>query len=232
MSVKEKIIKHISSRLNDLLPGTKTVDAYVNTINKMTDKELEAFIVALENGVSDNPDPRKPMALISLIAPNLVKGPQLDVDRNLKLAEKMGYNFFEQLWLTDPTTGLTTLTNKKYLCMHLPVRRQAQTLDHKISVAADDTKVDDLTGQVTGESKGSGISYPEIQMLEAQGLPNTINELIRARGGDEEAWRIMKRQIIESGEFNNEVLDNVDTRAKVNKTLHHILSGMHIRNNV
>ena len=42
----------------------------------------------------------------------------------------------------------------------------------------------------------------------------------------------MKRQIIESGEFNNEVLDNVDTRAKVNQTLHHILSGMHIRNNV
>lgn len=48
MSVKEKIIKHISSRLNDLLPGTKTVDAYTNAINKMSDKELEAFIVALE----------------------------------------------------------------------------------------------------------------------------------------------------------------------------------------
>lgn len=231
-NIKQKIIHHIKDRLNDLLPGTKTIDAYEQAINKMSDKELEEFIQALENGVQDFPDPSKPATTISLIVPNLVEGPQLEVERNLKLADKMGYDFFEQLWLTDPVTGQTYLTNKRYLCIHLPIRRQAQTLDHKISVAADDSKVDDLTGQVTGESKGSGVSYPEIQMLDGQGLTNTINELIRARGGDEEAWRIMKRQIIDSGEFNNEVLDKIDTRAKVNESFRHILSGMHIKNNV
>ena len=186
----------------------------------------------MENGVQDYPDVTKPATTITLIVPNLDKQHRLNITRNLKLAEKMGHDFFEQVWLTNPTTGQTTLSNRRYLCMDLPVRRQAQTLDTKISVADDDTQVDDFTGQVTGDSKGSSISYPEVQMLDAQGLQNTLNELLRVRGGDNEAWRLMKNNLIKYGSFSQEELATLDSRAKVNDAFARILEGMHIRNNL
>lgn len=144
----------------------------------------------------------------------------------------MGHNFFEQVWLTNPTTGKTILTNRPYLSVLLPIRRQSQTLDAKMGMPDNDQQVDDLTGQVTGNSKESSISYPEIQMLDAQGLEKTILELVKPRGGDEEAWRLMKRELIERGEFSQEMLDQLDSRAKVNDAFSHILNGMHIRNNL
>lgn len=232
LAIKKKIIAHISDRLNDMVPGTPTVQAYEKFIMGLSDKQFEEWILALENGVLDFPEPNKPVAGINIIVPNGSGHGQLDVGRNLKLAKKMGHEFFEQIWLTNPTTGRTTLSNRRYLCMHLPIRRQAQTLDHKISVSNGDSQVDDLTGQVTGDAKGAAISYPEVQMLESQGLVHTINELTKTRGGDEEAWRMMKRNLIDTGNFSTEILDRMDTRAKVNKAFYNILSGMHIKNNV
>lgn len=190
------------------------------------------FIQALENGVQDYPDLNKPSTLITLIVPNLDKTNRLNITRNLALAKKMGHSFFEQVWLTNPTTGKTILTNRPYLSVLLPIRRQSQTLDAKMGMPDNDQQVDDLTGQVTGNSKESSISYPEIQMLDAQGLEKTILELVKPRGGDEEAWRLMKHELIERGEFSQEMLDQLDSRAKVNEAFSHILNGMHIRNNL
>ena len=116
--------------------------------------------------------------------------------------------------------------------MDLHIRRQAQTLDTKISVASDDNQIDELTDQVTGDSKGSSISYPEVQMLDAQGLHHTLNELLAVRGGNLEAWRMMKNGLIKYGSFSQEELKHLDSRAKVNETFAKILEGMHIRNNV
>lgn len=230
--VKKKIVNHLKSRLNDMIPGTPMVGVWEETIMGMSDKELDQFIQALENGVQDMPDPNKPSTLITLIVPNLDKNNRLSVERNLALAKKMGYDFFEQLWLTNSVTGKVSLTNRKYLSLLLPIRRQAQTLDAKMGMPDNDQKVDDLTGQVTGDSKESSISYPEIQMLDAQGLEKTILELVRPRGGDEDAWRLMKSELINTGEFSQAMLDTLDSRAKVNKSFSHILNGMHIRNNV
>lgn len=230
--VKKKIVNHLKSRLNDMIPGTPMVGVWEETIMGMSDKELDQFIQALENGVQDIPDPNKPSTLITLIVPNLDKNNRLSVERNLALAKKMGYDFFEQLWLTNSVTGKVSLTNRKYLSLLLPIRRQAQTLDAKMGMPDNDQKVDDLTGQVTGDSKESSISYPEIQMLDAQGLEKTILELVRPRGGDEDAWRLMKSELINTGEFSQAMLDTLDSRAKVNKAFSHILNGMHIRNNV
>lgn len=232
MSIRQKIIDHLKDRLNDMIPNTPMIGLYEKTINAMTDEQLEAWIQALENGSQDFPDLSKPSDTISLIVPNLDKNNRLNITRNLALAEKMGHEFFEQVWLTNEATGQVTLTNRKYLCMDIPIRRQAQTLDLKISVADDDNVIDDLTGQVTGDSKGSSISYPEVQMLDAQGLSATLNELLRARGGDTEAWRLMKSNIIKYGQFSQEELDTLDSRAKVNETFSKILKAMHIRNNL
>lgn len=230
--VKQKIIELIKKRLNAIIPNTPIAQAYEDTINAMTDEELEYWILALENGVQDFPDLDKPSDTICIVVPNLDKNNRLNIQRNLKLAEELGYNLFERCWLTHPITGQTTLTNRRYLSLLLPIRRQAQTLDHKISIAQSDNRIDDLTGQVTGESKGSSISYPEIQMLVAKGLEQTTYELLKARGGDEDAWRLMKARLINTGEFSVAELDQLDSRAKVNNAFKHILEGMHIQNNV
>lgn len=230
--VKKKIITLLKDRLNDIIPGTPIADVYEKTINDMTDTELEHWIVAMENGVQDFPDVNQPSTTITIVVPNLDKNNRLNINRNLALAEKMGYDFFEQCWLTNPTTGKTTLTNRRYLSLLLPIRRQAQTLDHKISVALNDKKVDDLTGQVTGESKGSSISYPEIQMLDAQGLTQVSYELMKARGGDEDAWRLMKNRLLTTGEASLAEIEQLDSQAKVNVAFKHFLAGMHIRSNL
>lgn len=230
--VKKQIIEKIRDRLNDIIPGTECVALYEETIMKMSATDLEHWIEALRNGVKDFPDVNKPAATISLIVPNLSKENRLNVNRNLALAKKMGHNFFERIWLTNPVTGQVTLTNKRYLSILLPIRRQAQTLDHKMSLPEGDNRVDDLTGQVTGASKGSSISFPEVQMLDARGLTQTIYELMKARGGDEEAWRLMKHRLTTTGAFNQDELGSLNSVAKVNKAFSTILHGMHIRNNL
>lgn len=232
MSVREKICKLLEEKLNAIIPGTEMVEIYRKHIMAMTDERLEAWIQALENGIQDYPDMDKPAELVSMIVPNFDKKNIISVDRNLKLAEKWGHPFFERCWLTNPTTKKTTLTNRRYLTLLLPVRRQSQTLDAKISLPSDNKHVDDMTNQVTGESKGSSISYPELQMLDAQGMEKVIYEFMKIRGGDEEALRIATRDLIESGEFSQAVLDDVNSTAKVNLTLQRLLTGMHVKNNV
>lgn len=229
---KKKIIAHIASRLNDIIPNTPIIKAYEKAIMAMTDEQLENWIVALENGILDFPDQSKPSATINIVAPNLDRKNQLNIERNLALAKKMGHSFFERIWLTNPVTKQVSLTNRRYMVLDMPIRRQAQTLDTKISLPESDTKVDDMTGQVTGDSKGASISYPEVQMLAAQGLENTLYELLKARGGDENSWALMKRHLIESGSFDTNVLDQLESKAKVNTTFSHILTGMHIKNNL
>lgn len=232
MDIRKKIIAKIKDRLNDIIPNTPCIGLYEKVITEMTDEELENWVQALENGVQDFPDMNQPATTISLIVPNMDKQNRLNIGRNLKLAEKMGHSFFEQCWLTNPVTGQCALTNRRYLVMDLPVRRQAQTLDAKISVADNDHQVDDLTGQVTGDSKGSSISYPEIQMLDAKGLENTILELLKPRGGDEQAWRLMKQRMINQGSCSLEEIEQLDSRAKVNQAFGNFLHGMHIRHNL
>lgn len=229
--VKEAIIALLEKRLNAMVPGTKTVDAYRETIMGMSESQLENWILALENGVQDFPDMSKPSATVTLVVPNM--GDQImDIERNKKLAEEMGVNFFERCWITDPVTGQCYLTNRKYITLLLPVRRQAQTLAHKIAVTTSDTNIDDLTGQVTGDSKESSISYPEIQMLAAQGLTSTLEELVKVRGGDQTAWSYMKQGLTTTGEFNAATLDNINSRAKVNDALKWYLQGAHIKSNL
>lgn len=232
MNIREKIINHLADRLNDIVPGSEMIRVYKDRIMSMTDAQLEAWIQALENGVQDYPDMSKPATFVTLIVPNLDKKNDLNIERNLKLAKKMGHEFFQQCWLTNPVTGQTSLTNRRYLTMLLPIRRQAQTLDAKISLASDTKQVDDLTGQVTGDSKASSISYPELQMLDAQGLKYTLFELIKIRGGDEEALRITTKSLQETGIFSQTELDELDTTAKVNRALSVLLKGMHLNNNL
>jgi hypothetical protein len=102
----------------------------------------------------------------------------------------------------------------------------------KFSAAKDDTAIDDLTGQVMGDSRSTGISQPEITVLRNLGLTIMANELYNVKGGDQQALRAYKNDILTTGKTNtNSSLERGDI-AKVLKTAYHWLRARGIDNNM
>ncbi len=126
------------------------------------------------------------------------------------------------MWYTSP---------HRYLILRLPIRRAKQFLDHKLSVADSDKKLDSLTGQVSKPDKASTISYVEAQLLYARGLEHTLNEFVKVRGGDIHALSNFKQQLEEGGSAK---LSSLDPNSLPRSTLimNRILKCMYIDNNI
>lgn len=184
----------------------------------MTDKEFEAFIERLEKGEE----------VIHVVSPNLAKD-RVSVENNLNVAEELGHQFFQRLWLTDPNTGELYRTNDTYLVVDLPLRRQAQTLAKKISIREDESRVDELTGQASARG-GSKLSFPQIQSLYARGADKAIEELIKYRGGDEKALRAMRQSIVKSGGASMTALAPLTGKTRSTEMFGVILKAMHLDN--
>lgn len=204
--------------VDKILPGGKNGEYYRKRLDALSNKAFDDYMQKLQSGEE----------IVSLVAPNL-NDIKLSLANNLKVAKQLNHNFFERLWLTDPSTGVRYLTPVKYLVGDLPIRRQQQLLDKKISIPADNNHVDDLSGQPTGPSKGAKISFPELQVLYAQGLDRSIEELIKFRGGDTKAFQAMNRQILETGGANQDSIKRVKTTVKSTETLNVILKAMHFK---
>lgn len=207
--------------IDKLLPGSPNADLYKERLGKLSDEEFDAYMAHLETGEE----------VLSLIAPNL-SDQKLTIENNLKVAEELGHNFFERLWLTDPKTGTQYLTPVRYLIVDLPLRRQQQLLVKKISIPEDNLHVDELTGQPSGPSQGSKLSFPEIQVLYAQGMDRAIEELIKFRGGDVKAFQAMNRSIIDTGGASMDAIKKTPTKVKSTETLSTLLTSMHLKNNL
>lgn len=211
----EEIVKYVDK----ILPGGGNGETYRRQLDALTNAQFEAYMRKLQSGEE----------VLSITIPNFSKT-KLTTKRNLAVAKELGHNFFERLWLTDPHTDTTYLTPIPYLVVDLPLRRQAQSLNKKMSVPQNNDQVDELTGQRTGP-KGSKLSFPELQALYAQGLDRTIEELIKFRGGDEEAYRYMNREMIEKGSVSLDALQS-QTKVKSTTTLSTLLKCMHLDNNL
>lgn len=221
MAKRKEATAALLSLIEELLPGSQNTALYKERLTAMNDDEFGQLMEDLESGKE----------ILPLIVPNGSK-PRLSIERNFALAEKLGHNFFEHLWLTDPATGTTYKTPHRYLIVDLPLRRQAQTLQKKISIPENNQTVDQLTDQPTGPSKGARISFPELQILYAQGLGDSLTELIKYRGGDTKGYNLMNRSIIKEGGVSLKTLSNYNTTVKSTRTLHNYLLGMHLSNNL
>ncbi len=204
----------------DLDPSGKNTAVYEDAFKRMNDAQFDNWMQAIE----------KNQDYVSLIVDNNNNN-KVTIENNLKVAKKWGVKLFHRLWLTDPNTDLTYLTPLEYLVLHLPVRRQIQTLENKVSIPEDNKHVDELTGQPTGPSKGSSISFPELQVLYGRGLDWSIQELIKFRGGDEKGMREMEKSVISSGGVSLEALKQLGTRNRSTVTLSILLKGMMLDNN-
>lgn len=208
----------ILADVEEILPGSENTQLWETRLKAMSDKEFDTFMDGLEKGTT----------LLSVIVPNFGKS-KINVGRNLKLGEKWGHPFFEHLWMPG-LDGTYYLTPKKYLVYDLPLRRQAQHQIKKTSIPEDNKSVDVLTGQPTGKSKGSKVSYPELQVASALGLDKSIMELIRDRGGDTGSFHAMNAIISKTGTVSQEELAPYATGVESTKTLGIILTSAHLSN--
>lgn len=210
----------VYERYNDLDPSGKNTEIIKSFFSAMTDEEFDNYVKAIKNGED----------YLSVVMDNL-NGSAITTVNNLKVAEKWGYKFYQKAWLTDAATGKVFQSGPEYLFIHLPLRRQIQTLVHKISVPEDNKHVDELTDQPTGVSKGSSISFPETLALYAQGFRTGILECIKFRGGDLPLMNAMDKKIHETGGVNISAMSGGNTRVKSTVTLGVLLKGAHLDNN-
>ncbi|MNB99398.1 hypothetical protein D3C87_981670 [compost metagenome] len=198
MASRQEVTAFIVGSIAEIIPGdTYNSDLTKKRLDAMSDDEFDEYVRALakpttEEGIATQ-------EILPFYSPNL-KDPRITMPNLLKVADLIGFEFFEQLWLTDPQTGRVFLTPQKYLVLDMTVRRQAQMLTKKSSIPENSRHVDEMSGQVTGKSKGSKISFPELQAQLAQGLEHTLIEEIKVRGGDRAAQVEFDRQLIENGE--------------------------------
>lgn len=222
MSNRKKVEKDALYFIDMFLPGSANKDLLAAELKRMSDAEFEQWIENLESGTE----------YVTLYAPNLAEV-TLDIRRNYKIADELGFELFQQLRLTDQSTGQEYLTPNKHLVGMLPVRRQVQMLAKKRSIPGSNHVVDERSGQASGDSKGSRLSGPEIQVNISKGLKSAVLELVKFRGGDAEAYNQMNRQILETGEASlSSIMAESPSTVKSNKTLSVYLSSMMLRNNL
>lgn len=189
----------------------------------LSDKQFDEWMKKIETGSE----------YLFINIPNMT-GKVVSVQNNLKVAKEMGVKLFQKITQTDVVTGKRYTGTREYLIVDLPVRRQIQMITNKISVQAAGAKRDDLSGQIAGSSKnkGASISYPETLVLYSQGFDNTIVELLKVRGGDVKASRMVHEAITSQGFATLGEVDDLPTRAKSSDTLSTFLKAMHLDNNL
>lgn len=211
------ILKH----LKELAPGSITASLYEKRFKSMSDQDFEAFMSRIESGEE----------FLVVHAPNFSNS-GISVEKNLKLGEKLGYQFFQRVWIGKKANEPAYLTPVKYLVLDLPLRRASQLLIKKIRIPLHNKTHDTLTGQPTGDSKGAKISYPELQVLASMGLDNSVIELIKFRGGDVKGHNAMSAMINRYGQTNLKTLANFSSGVESTKTLNTFLTSMHLKSNL
>ena len=207
--------EYILTNINELDPTGENAKLYVDKFSKMSDEDFEKMIEGIE----------KNDITLQLIVPNFSKV-KMDVACNLELGKKLGHTFFERINIPAKDGLPGYLTPIPYPVIVLPVRRQAQLLDKKISIPEDNNSVDDFTGQPTGKSKGSKISYPEGQVLAGMGLNKTLTEFYKYRGGDEKGFNAMNTMISRTGGVSQKAIEPFAGGVKVTTTLKTYLAAM------
>ncbi len=206
--------------IEEMLPGGGNKEIYEKLFAEMSDEDFDKLMKSYESG-EDRP---------VIYAPNFGKV-SLSVERNLKLSKRYGHDPFERIWIhsEDPNQA-PYLSNNKYMVVLLPLRRQAQLLIKKISVPENNRNIDQLTGQPSGDSASSKISYNELQVMRSMGLDQSLRELIKFRGGDIGGFNAMNKVISKDGKVSLDAIEPYTTGVESTSALKIFLTAMHIKN--
>lgn len=219
MSNRAKVEKYIIDSINEIIGDNSNEELYRTMFKNMSDKDFDKFIKDLDSQEK----------YLVVIVPNMGKT-KLSVERNLKIAKKIGVEFFQRIWFNQDNSQEKFLSPIPYLVFDLPIRRQSQLLDKKMSIPEDQNSVDIFTNQPAGKSKGGKVAYTELQVLTALGLDNCIIELIKMRGGDEGGYRALNKSLKENGSVNLNAIKQYATGVQSTRTLKTFLTGAHLQN--
>lgn len=219
MTNRKKAEAFILQFVKDIEPTGYNVGQWKKIFASMNDKAFDTYMKGLRD---------RTMQLVLFKPSYEAKG--ITVENNLVVGKKYGVKFFERLLYTNNPKSPDYKTAIDYMVLDLPYRRQSQTLVKKVSVPDNNKTVDQLTFQPTGASKGSKISYPELQVLIGMGMDNCIEELIQHRGGDRGGFRSYNAMIMRYGSANLNALKPYKTGVDSTKTLKIYLTCMHISN--
>lgn len=198
----------------------ENVKNYAKYMGAMNDAQFDSFMVRL----------RDEEEYLQFKVPNFM-GKDLSFEQILEIGDKVGYKFFERIWITDRATGITMLSPHEYMILVLPLRRQSQSLMGKMSTAEDNSHIDTLTDQPTGESKTSSLSFVETQVVSNQGIKKPLEEFLRVRGGNLKALAKFEQQFLEHGEGSLDAPGMEQGKVKSVQTTAIYLRAMHLDNN-
>lgn len=214
--------KLLLDALSELLgKDDSNVGYYRQLFATMDDKAFNEFMLKLKNEE----------IRLNIKLPNFTKN-NISIERCIELSEKHGLNLFQRVWMPGINGSPSFLTPEKYLVLSLPVRRTAQLLTKKISIAEHSRSVDFYTKQPAGDSAASKISYPEVEFLAAYKLEKTLEELIKYRGGDAKGLAAFKAMLSRYGAATTEALAPYAGGVESTKTFKTYLTSMHIANNL
>lgn len=199
-----------------LTPGSGNAERYEKILSSMSDAEFDRYIQGL-----------KSKDKILYVTEPIYGKKTISVENNLKLAEQLGYSFFQKLWIGGTGNSPTYQTPNTYLVLDVPVRRASQILTKKRSIPKNMRVVDSLTGQPTGESKGAKISYPELQVAAAMGLEKNMIELMKYRGGDTRGGAALSGMLTKFGKVSLDTLKPYASGVESTKLLNtYLLAAM------
>lgn len=221
MTPREKAIEWALGYITKIDPTGLNTERLRKEFEAMTD---EQFAQLMDKYLADE-------ERIPITAPNFGKT-NLNVKRNLKVAEELGHSFYQQVVYhsEDPDTP-SYVGPPKLLVMDMPYRRTAQLLVEGISVAKHNNSIDQRTGAVTGASAASKLSGPEQNVLYAMNMVKTIEELASARGGDAGRWQAMEASFQRTGKAALQDLEYFSTGPESFRSFSSLLTAMHIANN-
>lgn len=220
MKNRKKVEDFILKWIDKITKSKENVELYKNTFKKMNDKEFDTLMNNLRNG-----------DILNVIIPHDISK-NISVENNLKLAKELGIDFFQKVSFKTNDDLPRVLSNEKMFVSLMPFRRTKQTSDKGVSVSENSKKVDLLTGQVTGDSRSSKISFPELQLLNGMGMKDSIKELTVYRSGDTGAMRAMRQSMLKYGRVNSDVIENYSTGTVGSKTLKAYFTAMHLKINL
>jgi hypothetical protein len=216
---RQKIVEKVYKVLKTLMPNGDDAEQWKTRITAMSLTQFNAYMTRMLEGKDD----------ITINAPPF--GNVLRMENVLAAAKLTKTKLFHRVWFESPATGRRVLSNEYLPIVELHCRRVQQFIDKKLAIPDDDTHIDAMTGQVTSNSRALGLSHPEIQVLQAIGLDDTLSELVRVRGGDMHAYEAFIEQLENQGEADINLIDG-STRARVSSTVGSLMRGMGLRHNL
>lgn len=218
MTARQKAEAMVLEFMSDLDKSGYNTEKYKTIFKNMSDKDFNEYMTGIRNGEKT----------LVVFAP-LYKSKGLTTENNLKVSKKYGIPLFERLLFTGDEEHPDYKSPIEYLVLDLPVRRQSQNIVKKISVPDDNRSIDNLTYQPTGNSKGAKVSFPELQVMIGMGLDNSINELIRYRGGDKGGFAAYNAMAFRYGSVNLKTISGYTTGVESTKALKTFLLSMHLQ---